>query len=397
MLVILNLTHLAGRIGYNASSPLLTMIMNKAQRLAIVAITAVTVAAVATTFFTPSQTTLPIPEPGQSDGNNTRSGVQVLAENLDVPWAIDIAEDGRLFFTERTGRIMAIDRNGSLLSDPVAYINVMQNSESGLLGLALHPNFTENHLLYVYHTYSNDSAVLNQVLMLTENDNKIVESKVIIDNIPAADRNDGGRIKFGPDGKLYVATGDARQPELAQDAGSLAGKILRLNSDGSIPEDNPFEGSPVYSYGHRNIQGLAWHPLTGDLYASEHGLEGNDEINLINPGTNYGWPIEDCNAEKFEKPIVCFNPAIAPAGMTFAVSNSLGYQNDILLATLKAQHIRLIDLESDAESNILTGFGRIRDVVEAPDGSLYVTTSNKDGRAVPTQDDDKILRIISTQ
>jgi len=397
VLVILNLTHLAGRIGYNASPPLLTMIMNKAQRLAIVAIAAVTVAAVATTFFTPSQTTLPIPEPGQSDGNNTRSGVQVLAENLDVPWAIDIAEDGRLFFTERTGRIMAIDKNGSLLSDPVAYINVMQNSESGLLGLALHPNFTENHLLYVYHTYSNDSAVLNQVLMLTENDNKIVESKVIIDNIPAADRNDGGRIKFGPDGKLYVATGDARQPELAQDAGSLAGKILRLNSDGSIPEDNPFEGSPVYSYGHRNIQGLAWHPLTGDLYASEHGLEGNDEINLINPGTNYGWPIEDCNAEKFEKPIVCFNPAIAPAGMTFAVSNSLGYQNDILLATLKAQHIRLIDLESDAESNILTGFGRIRDVVEAPDGSLYVTTSNKDGRAVPTQDDDKILRIISTQ
>ena len=191
MLVILNLTHLAGRIGYNASPPLLTMTMNKAQRLTIVAIAAVTVVAVATTFFTPSQTTLPIPEPGQSDGNNTRSGVQVLAKNLDVPWAIDIAEDGRLFFTERTGRIMAIDKNGSLLSDPVAYINVMQNSESGLLGLALHPNFTENHLLYVYHTYSNDSAVLNQVLMLTENDNKIVESKVIIDNIPAADRNDG--------------------------------------------------------------------------------------------------------------------------------------------------------------------------------------------------------------
>jgi glucose/arabinose dehydrogenase len=372
--------------------------MDKERRLVIAAIAAVTVAAVATTFFTPSQTTLPIPEPGQRNGSNTSSGVQVLAENLDVPWAIDIAEDGRLFFTERNGRILAIDKNGSLLSDPVAYINVMQNGESGLLGLALHPNFTENHLLYVYHTYSNDSAaVLNQVLMLTEKDNKIVESKVIIDNIPAADRNDGGRIKFGPDGKLYIATGDARQPELAQDAGSLAGKILRLNSDGSIPEDNPFEGSPVYSYGHRNIQGLAWHPVTGELYASEHGLEGNDEINLINPGSNYGWPIEDCNADKFEKPVVCFNPAIAPAGMTFAASDILGYQNDILLATLKAQHIRLIDLESDNESNILTGFGRIRDVIEASDGSLYFTTSNKDGRAIPAQNDDKILRIISPQ
>jgi glucose/arabinose dehydrogenase len=374
--------------------------MNKERRLAIVAIAVVTLAAVATAFFTPSQTTLPIPEPGQSSGNNnnnTRSGVQVLAQNLDVPWAIDIAEDGRLFFTERTGSVMVVDKNGSLLSDPVAYINVMQNGESGLLGLVLHPNFTENHLLYVYHTYSNNSAILNKVLMLTENDNKIVESKVIIDNIPAAERNDGGRIKFGPDGKLYIATGDAQQPELAQDAGSLAGKILRLNSDGSIPEDNPFEGSPVYSYGHRNIQGLAWHPLSEDLYASEHGPEGNDEINLIKPGSNYGWPIEDCNAEKFEKPILCFNPAVAPAGMTFAALDRLGYQNDILLATLKAQHIRLVDLESDVESNILTGFGRIRDIVEAADGSLYVATSNRDGRAVPSQNDDKILRIISPQ
>ena len=374
--------------------------MNKERRLVIVAIAAVTLAAVATAFFTPSQTTLPIPEPGQSGGNNnnnTRPGVQVLAQNLDVPWAIDIAEDGRLFFTERTGSVMVVDKNGSLLSDPVAYINVMQNGESGLLGLVLHPNFTENHLLYVYHTYSNNSAVLNKVLMLTENDNKIVESKVIIDNIPAAERNDGGRIKFGPDGKLYIATGDAQQPELAQDAGSLAGKILRLNSDGSIPEDNPFEGSPVYSYGHRNIQGLAWHPLSEDLYASEHGPEGNDEINLIKPGSNYGWPIEDCSAEKFEKPILCFNPAVAPAGMTFAALDRLGYQNDILLAALKAQHIRLVDLESDVESNILTGFGRIRDIVEAADGSLYVATSNRDGRAVPSQNDDKILRIISPQ
>jgi glucose/arabinose dehydrogenase len=371
--------------------------MNKERRLVVVAIAAVTVAAIATVFFTPSQTTLPIPEPRRSDGNNTHSGIQVLAENLDVPWAIDIAEDGRLFFTERKGRIMAMEKNGSLISDPVSYINVLQNGESGLLGLALHPNFTENHLLYVYHTYSNDSAVFNKVLMLTENNNKIVESKVVIDNIPAADRNDGGRIKFGPDGKLYIATGDALQPGLAQDASSLAGKILRINPDGSIPEDNPFEGSPVYSYGHRNIQGLAWHPLTGELYASEHGFEGNDEINLIKPGTNYGWPIEDCNAEKFEKPIVCFNPAIAPAGMTFAVSDTLGYQNNLLLATLKAQQIRLIDLGSNVESNILTGFGRIRDIVEASDGSLYVATSNKDGRAIPTQDDDKILRIISPQ
>ena len=365
--------------------------MDKERRLIVVAVAAVVIAAAATAFFTPSQTTLPIPEPRQNKGNSS-SGIQVLAENLEVPWAIDVAQDGRLFFTERPGRIRVIE-NGTLLQAPAAYINVEQNGESGLLGLVLHPNFTENHILYVYQTYFNGTSVFNKVLMLTERDNKIINSKVIIDGIPAADRNDGGRIKFGPDGKLYIATGDARQPDLAQNAGSLAGKILRLNPDGSIPHDNPFEGSPVYSYGHRNIQGLAWHPVTGELYASEHGAEGNDEINLIKPGANYGWPIEECAAQRFEKPVVCFNPAIAPAGIAIASSDRLGYQNNLLLAALKAQQLRLIQLPTDSERNILTGFGRIRDVIEASDGSLYVATSNRDGRALPEQGDDKILRI----
>jgi glucose/arabinose dehydrogenase len=366
--------------------------MERERRLVLVAVAAVVAAAVATAIYAPSQTTLPIPAPGQG-GNGTRSGVHVLAENLEVPWAIDIADDGRIFFTERLGRIRIIE-NGALL--PPAFINVEQNGESGLLGLALHPDFAENHLLYVYHTYSNGSNVFNKVIALTERDNKFVESRVIIDGIPAAAGNDGGRIKFGPDGMLYIATGDARQPDLAQSAGSLAGKILRLNPDGTVPEDNPFAGSPVYSYGHRNIQGLAWHPVTGELYASEHGAEGNDEINVIKPGTNYGWPIEDCNAERFEKPIICFNPALAPAGIAIPATDALGYQNDILVATLKAQHLRLID-QDEVESNVLTGFGRIRDVIEAQDGSLYVTTSNTDGRALPEQGDDKILKVTSPQ
>ena len=371
--------------------------MEKERRLIVVAVAAVVVAAAATFLMTPSQTTLPIPEPGSNAGNNTGSGVQVLADNLEVPWAVDIASDGRLFFTERPGRIRVIDADGRLLEEPAAFINAEQMGESGLLGLALHPDFANNHLLYVYHTYSNGSAVFNKVLMLTERDNKIIESTVIIDGIPAADRNDGGRIKFGPDGKLYIATGDARQPELAQNAGSLAGKILRVNPDGSIPEDNPFEGSPVYSYGHRNVQGLAWHPVTRELYASEHGSEGNDEINLIKPGGNYGWPVEECPAERFERPFVCLNPAVAQGGMAFASSDRLGYRNDILMAALRGLHLRQVDLETGTESNVLTGYGRIRDVVEAPDGSLYVTTSNRDGRAIASEGDDKILRIINPQ
>ncbi|MEP0824342.1 MAG: PQQ-dependent sugar dehydrogenase [Nitrososphaera sp.] len=367
--------------------------MDKERRLVIVAAAIVVAAAITTALYTPSQTTLPIPEPG-SGGNNSRSGVRVLADNLEVPWAIDIAEDGRIFFTERSGKIRIIE-NGTLL-EPAAFINVAQNGESGLLGLALHPDFEENHLLYVYHTYSNGSNVFNKVLMLTERDNKIVESKVIIDGIPAANGNDGGRIKFGPDGKLYIATGDARQPELAQNANSLAGKILRLNPDGTIPDDNPFEGSPVYSYGHRNIQGLTWHPVTGELYASEHGPEGNDEVNIIKPGANYGWPIEGCAAERFEKPVHCFNPAIAPAGIAIPAHDTLGYQNDIILAALKGQQLRHIDQDGSG-NNVLTGFGRIRDVVEGADGSLYVATSNRDGRAIPDSSDDKILRIITPQ
>lgn len=367
--------------------------MDKERRLILVAAAVVVAAAVATAIYTPSQTTLPIPEPGQG-GNNAHSGVQVIAENLEVPWSLDIADDGRIFFTERPGRIRIIE-NGTLL-EPAAFINVAQNGESGLLGLALHPDFAENHLLYIYHTYSNGSNIFNKVLMLTERDNQIIESRVIIDGIPAANGNDGGRIKFGPDGKLYIATGDARQPDLAQNANSLAGKILRLNPDGTVPDDNPFEGSPVYSYGHRNIQGLAWHPTTGELYASEHGQEGNDEVNVIKPGANYGWPIEGCDGERFAKPVLCFNPAIAPAGIVIPAHDTLGYQNDVLLAALRAQQLRLIDSEG-VESNVLTGFGRIRDVVEAPDGSLYVATSNRDGRAIPEHGDDKILRIISPQ
>ncbi|MGI0019491.1 MAG: PQQ-dependent sugar dehydrogenase [Nitrososphaera sp.] len=369
--------------------------MDRDRRLALIAAAAVAVAAIATYFFTPSSTIVPIPEPTAIRNNNTgtSAGIEVIADNLEVPWAVDVAGDGRVFFTERAGRIGIVE--GGKVLEPV-FIKVEQNEEAGLMGLALHPDFTNNHLLYVYHTYSNGTGVYNKVVALTERDNKIVGSKAVIEGIPAADRNDGGRIKFGPDGKLYVATGDARQPDLAQDTASLAGKVLRLNDDGTVPGDNPFPGSPVYSYGHRNIQGLAWHPQTGELYASEHGESGNDEINLIKAGRNYGWPAEECNAERFEKPVYCFNPVIAPAGMTFAASDALGYRGDILLSALKAKQLRHVDLETGNTVNVLTGFGRIRDVVEAPDGSLYVLTSNRDGRAIPGQDDDKILRLLPT-
>lgn len=367
--------------------------MKKEQRMVLLVSAAVVAAAAATLIWQPSETSVPLPEPSGRNTNGTGAGVQIIAQNLEVPWAIDFAPDGTAYFTERVGKIRMIEPNGTLVKEPVTYINAEVNGEAGLLGLALDPNFTTNHVMYVYHTYSNGPAVFNKVLALTEKNNKIVASKVLIDKIPAADRNDGGRIEFGPDGKLYISTGDARQPDLAQNVKSLAGKILRINSDGSIPSDNPFEGSPVYSYGHRNVQGMAWDPVTKVMYASEHGDVGNDEINIIKPGKNYGWPIEQCDATRFEKPILCFNPAIAPAGMVIPYSNALDYKGSIILATLRGEHLRQIDLANGVQSNILTGFGRLRDVAEAPDGSLYVLTSDRDGRAIASPGDDKIIRL----
>jgi aldose sugar dehydrogenase len=356
---------------------------------------------VATVLSTPSDTTVPIPEPATTDNaNQTNKGIRTIAQNLDVPWAIDIAVDNRIFFTEKPGRLGMIHANGTLASEPVVNIHTEDIGEAGLMGLALHPNFTQNHLMYVYHTYAKNGGLYNKVLMLTEKNNKIVNSKIILDGIPASDSNNGGRIKFGPDGKLYVSTGDSEIPELAQNTKSLAGKLLRLNDDGTIPDDNPIPESPVYSYGHRDIQGFAWHPITKKLYASEHGPAGNDEVNIIEPGSNYGWPIEVCNHStssapiRFETPEYCFNPEIAPSGLTIAASNKLGYQNDILFTTLRGSHLHHIDLETRIQDNVLVGYGRLNDIVEAHDGSLYVLTTNRNAIGIGNANDDHILQII---
>ncbi|MGB8778249.1 MAG: PQQ-dependent sugar dehydrogenase [Nitrososphaeraceae archaeon] len=355
----------------------------------------------ATVLSTPSDTTVPIPEPATMDNaNQTNKGIRTIAQNLDVPWAIDIAVDNRIFFTEKPGRLGMIHANGTLASEPVVNIHTEDIGEAGLMGLALHPNFTQNHLMYVYHTYAKNGGLYNKVLMLTEKNNKIVNSKIILDGIPASDSNNGGRIKFGPDGKLYVSTGDSETPELAQNTKSLAGKLLRLNDDGTIPDDNPIPESPVYSYGHRDIQGFAWHPITKKLYASEHGPAGNDEVNIIEPGSNYGWPIEVCNHStssapiRFETPEYCFNPEIAPSGLTIAASNKLGYQNDILFTTLRGSHLHHIDLETGIQDNVLVGYGRLSDIVEAHDGSLYVLTTNRNAIGIGNANDDHILQII---
>jgi glucose/arabinose dehydrogenase len=413
--------------------------------LAVVASIAVIITTTITILLTPAETTILLPEPRNSISGSSSSagvaggtapnngssrsgaaggggiGISSIVQHIESPSAIDVSKDGRIFFAEKIGQIMATTiNNGKLADHSILNIGAVQLGEDGLLGFALSPNFTENHLMYAYYTYANGNKIFNRVIMLKEIADKVVDSKVIIDAIPAAEFNNGGRIKFGPDNKLYVSTGDAMMPNLAQDLNSLAGKILRINPDGTIPRSNPLSGSPVYAYGFQNVQGLAWHPRTNILYALDESRSGNDEINIIKPGGNYGWPIKECalgstisstsstissgssqknnpaNTQhgdgKLEDPVICFSPALEPSGAIFAASNRLGYQNDLIVASLRG-YLREINLDSNTQSTILEGYGRLRDIIEAPDGSLLVGTSNKDGFGIPGPNDDKILRI----
>jgi aldose sugar dehydrogenase len=372
--------------------------MNTAILKLVIPIVAVVVLSVVTFMRSPSDTTIPIPQPifnSSMDNTNSDKGIAVVAEKLQTPWSIVLSKDGRVFFTERIGTIRMLNANGTLAHDPVGYIRVDQVGEGGLLGIDLHPNFTSNHKIYIYHTYSNSSGIYNRVMLLVENENKIVDSQIILDGIPGGRFHDGGRLKFGPDNKLYISTGDAGFAELSQNKSSLAGKILRINDDGTIPIDNPFPGSAIYAYGFRNVQGLTWHPETRELYASDHGATGNDEINVVRAGSNYGWPYEECSNEgKYTAPVICFNPSIAPSGIAIPNSSKLGYSGDLLLATLKGSQLRSIDLYTGEQNNILVGYGRLRDVVEGYNGSLFVLTSNTDGRGLIQENDDKILRIF---
>ncbi len=336
-------------------------------------------------------------------------GVEVVATGLEVPWALAFAPDGRIFVTERPGRIRVIE-NGRLRPEPVAVLPVAATGEGGLMGLALDPNFAQNGYLYVMYTYRAGGALRNRISRLTLQGNTAGDEVILIDNIPGAGIHDGGRLAFGPDGKLYATTGDAAQRNLAQQLDSLAGKILRLNPDGSIPIDNPFPGSYVYSYGHRNPQGLAWHPTTGQLYSTEHGPTGEmglccrDELNLIRPGGNYGWPLVTGapGDPRFIDPILhSGEDTWAPAGMAFVVGDLLApWRGHLFFGALRGQHLHHVVLGPDGttvvfhEALFRGEFGRIRDVVMGPDGALYFTTSNRDGRGRPQPGDDRILRIL---
>jgi len=357
------------------------------------------------------------PPPGRGAGevetsaqSQTSFKVETVIPNLEVVWSIVWTPDGRMIFTERPGRVRVYE-SGKLRPEPLFTVpDVEPKGESGLMSVALHPQFAANHLLYLSYAY-NTGGQLVRVVRYRETPAGFTDRKVIIENIPAAQFHAGCRLRFGPDGKLYITTGDATQRELAQKLDSLAGKLLRLNDDGTVPADNPFVGRQdarpeIWTYGHRNSQGIDWQPSTNLLWETEHGPSGfdgpggGDEVNLIERGKNYGWPVIHHRAthEGMESPVLEYTPACAPAsGMFYRGSVFPQFKGNFFFGCLVGQRIiRVVTNGRTAVSqeNLLEEkYGRIRDIAEGPDGLIYFSTSNRDGRGRPAPDDDRILRL----
>ena len=319
---------------------------------------------------------------------------KTLATGLKVPWAMGFLPDGSILVTERPGMLKRLAPDGAPI-DVSGLQGVASSGEGGLLGLAVHPQFGDNHWIYLYETVRAPDGLRNQVMRYKLEHDALTEPSTILQDIPAASEHDGGALGFGPDGKLYVATGDAGQGTLAQDLHSLAGKILRLNQDGSVPSDNPF-GTAVWSYGHRNVEGLAWDGL-GRLWATEHGRSGLqtglDEVNLIEAGANYGWPnIEgDEASDGMRVAAVHSGPTEpwAPAGIAVLGQSLLfgGLRGEALYQA--KTNVSPMPVLAHFESE----FGRIRAVAVGPDRMLYLTTSNTDGRGLPRPGDDQLVRV----
>lgn len=335
---------------------------------------------------------LPPAAPTEEEISEEAPLVSVVAQNLEVPWALDFLPDKSIIFTERPGRVRLIEPTLKLKPDPLLVIeDIASEGEGGLLGIAIHPDFKENNFVYLYYTEQDRGVTWNRVVRFVKINNRLEDEKIIIDNIPGAIFHNGGRIKFGPDGFLYILTGDALKPELSQDKNSLAGKILRLKDDGGVPVDNPFANSPIYSLGHRNPQGITWDEQ-GRAWVTEHGAAANDEINLIEPGKNYGWPI----IQGDEEVPVLASPVIQSGGETWAPSGAAFLDDSLFFAGLRGQILYELKIKEEPMTlhrHFDKNFGRLRDVVSGSDGFLYITTSNRDGRGAPMPGDDRIIRI----
>jgi glucose/arabinose dehydrogenase len=307
--------------------------------------------------------------------------VEAVATGLEAPWGLAFLPDGRALVTERDStRLLTVGTDGTVREEQ-RISGARPGGEGGLLGVAVSPTYAEDGWVYLYYTTADDNRIVR--LRLGE------QPEPVLTGIPRAGNHNGGRIAFGPDGMLYAGTGDAGERESAQNRTDLGGKILRMTPDGQPAPGNPFGDSVVYSYGHRNVQGLAW-DRAGQLFATEFGQNRYDELNRIEPGANYGWPDVEGpgGGDRFVPPVATWaTDDASPSGL--AISNGRAY-----LACLRGERLYRIGLRGEEPQALLAGeYGRLRHVEPAPDGSLWVLTSNRDGRGDPTPDDDRILRV----
>ncbi|MBB4910669.1 glucose/arabinose dehydrogenase [Actinophytocola algeriensis] len=323
-------------------------------------------------------------EPAGETAAASSPDVEVVADELEAPWSIAFHGETPLVSERDTTRVLELDRGGNT-REVATIAGATPNGEGGLLGIAVH----DGHV-YAYFTADGENRLERYALTGDPGALALGSADTILDGLPSASYHNGGRIAFGPDGMLYVTVGDAGNRGSAQEHRGTVGKILRMTPDGQAPDDNPFPGSLVYSYGHRNPQGIAWGE-NGTLYASEFGQDIWDELNVIEPGGNYGWPEVEGIAERdgFVDPVLQWAPADAsPSGI--AVSG-----NAIHIANLRGQRLREVPLGDLANSSerFSGEYGRLRDVVVAPDGALWLLTNNTDGRGDPSAGDDRILRL----
>ncbi|CAO5178430.1 aldose sugar dehydrogenase [Frankia sp. AiPs1] len=341
--------------------------------------------------------------PGAQGGTAGANGVRTVVDGLDAPWDVAFLPSGDALISERdSGRILRLPRGGDRPSVLVTLPGVVHRGESGLLGLAVSPTFASDRYVYAYYTTATDNRIVR--FRLTGASASSAASTVtasaptpILTGLADGVVHNGGRIRFGPDGMLYAGVGDTGNRGLAQNRERLNGKILRMRPDGSVPADNPFPGSLVYSLGHRNVQGLAW-DAQGRLWASEFGQDRFDEINLITPGANYGWPVVegtgDTDGGRFRNPLVTWTTAEAsPSGIAIRGST-------LHVAALKGQRLWEVTLAGAGVQGqpraVLSGSataGRLRAAVNAPDGTVWIVTNNTDGRGQPRPGDDRILSL----
>lgn len=326
-------------------------------------------------------------EDSKEEVSSTIEGLEVIAENLDVPWSIE-KSDNTFYLTERPGSIVKIEEGEVERQKVELEQEVSTVSEAGLLGFVLAPDFSKSNLAYAYYTYENSEGQFNRIVTLQLEEDVWREESLLLDQIPSGTYHHGGRLKIGPDEKLYATAGDASDREIAQDLDSLGGKILRMNLDGSVPADNPFSDSNVYSYGHRNPQGMTWLP-DGTMYASEHGDNANDEVNVIEAGQNYGWPIIEGNEEEDGMVSPLFTSG---KESTWAPSGMDHDNGKLYVAALRGNAVLEFDPETGEYREVVIDLGRIRDV-RIEDGELYFISNNKDGRGISQGNDDRLYKI----